>query len=235
MPIEITLERRKIVLDGNTAALAKGATSRDFLRKQFEHAIALQPSLYTDAGLLQVQTASLNFLITRYSEQLVRNALQEVEFFLSRKRPFYSEPGYAPLYYFSHQVSHASSKASRHTINKSALAAVGEGTAALLLQQLLHARILSRPIHDYPDLVGLGAPTGRQIVNSKLYLTEVKATCMRSVGAMKQTLAEEVFRLAAYTAAAQDLEPSVSMVGLLIGIVVHRIDRFHALLTEVTL
>lgn len=41
MPIEITLERRQLQLTSTEAALAKAATSRHALRRQFDSAIAL--------------------------------------------------------------------------------------------------------------------------------------------------------------------------------------------------
>jgi hypothetical protein len=90
MPIEIVLERREITLGGKTAALAKGATSREMLRRQFEREFALQASPYRDDGSIQVQEASLDFCIHRYSEQLVHNALDQVRFFLSLQHPFYT-------------------------------------------------------------------------------------------------------------------------------------------------
>ena len=112
---------------------------------------------------------------------------------------------------------------------------MAEGVGAIVMQRLMKARILCRPCHDFPDMIGTNAASGRQITTSKLYLMEVKGTCMRSVSEMRQTLAEEVFRLAAYTAAAQDLDPARVMVGVLVGVVIHTVDRIDVLLTEVTL
>ncbi|MBM0744761.1 hypothetical protein JOY44_27065 (plasmid) [Phormidium sp. CLA17] len=43
MPIEVTLERRQLQLTCIEGALAKGATSRHALRRQFESAIAALP------------------------------------------------------------------------------------------------------------------------------------------------------------------------------------------------
>ena len=98
----------------------------------------------------------------------------------------------------------------------------------------MKARIISRPYHDFPDLIATDAACGSHISSSKLYLLEVKSACMRSVADMRKTLDEEVFRLAAYTAAAQDLDPTTAMVGVLVGVVIHKLDQFHVLLIEVT-
>ena len=68
----------------------------------------------------------------------------------------------------------------------------------------------------------------------RIAVLEVKSACMRSVADMRKTLDEKVFRLAAYTAAAQDLDPKTAMVGVLVGVVIHKLDQFHVLLIEVT-
>jgi hypothetical protein len=212
------------------AALAKGATSRHALRRQFESAIAAKQALFEPAGALKVDEATLRWCIHRYSEQLVPDATDQIKFFLALQRPLYFEPGFAPLFYFTHK-----SGGQGLSVSKSAVAAVSEGVGAIVMQRLMKARIISRPYHDFPDLIGTDAPSGSQINHSKLYLMEVKGACMRSVSEMRQTLAEEVFRLAAYTAAAQDLDPTRAMVGVLVGVVIHTVDHFSALLTEVTL
>ena len=230
MPIEITLERRQLQLTRTEAALAKAATSRQALCRQFDRAIAAKQALFEPAGSLKVDEATLRWSIHRYSEQLVPDATAQIKGFLALQRPLYFEPGFAPLYYFTHK-----SGGQGLSVSKSAVAAVAEGIGAIVMQRLMKARILCRPCHDYPDMIGTDAPAGNQITSNKLYLMEVKGTCMRSVSEMRQTLAEEVFRLAAYTAAAQDLDPARAMVGVLVGVVIHTVDRFSALLIEVTL
>jgi hypothetical protein len=229
MPIEITLERRQLQLTRTEAALAKGATSRHALRRQFDRAIAAKQALFEPAGSLQVDEATLRWSIHRYSEQLVHDAMQQVKFFLSLSSPFYFEPGFAPLYYFTHK-----SGGQGVSVNKSAVAAIAEGVGAVILQRVMTARIIHRPYHDFPDLIGTAAASGTQITTSKLYLMEVKGACMRSVAEMRQTLDEEVFRLAAYTAAAQDLDPTHAIVGVLVGVVIHKVDQIHTLLIEVS-
>ena len=230
MPIEITLERRQLQLTRIEAALAKGATSRHALRRQFESAIATKQALFEPMGAFKVNEATLRWCIHRYSEQLVPDAMAQLKFFLALQRPLYFETGFAPLFYFTHK-----SGSQGLSVSKSAVAAVAEGIGAIVMQRLLKARILCRPYHDFPDLIGTDAPSGRQITTSTLYLMEVKGTCMRSVSEMRQTLAEEVFRLAAYTAAAQDLDPTRAMVGVLVGVVIHAVNRVNVLLIEVTL
>lgn len=230
MPITITLERRQLHLTSTEAALAKAATSRQALRRRFDQAIVAKAALFETLDSLQVDEATLRWSIHRYSEQLVHDAIDQVKFFLSLQRPFYFEPGFAPLYYFTHK-----SGAQGVSVSKSAVSAVSEGVGAVILQRLMHARILCRPYHDFPDVIGTDAPFGSQINRSRLYLLEAKGTCMRSVAEMRQTLAAELFRLAAYTAAAQNLDPDRAMVGVLLGVVIHHPERFHALLTEVTL
>lgn len=230
MPIEITLERQHIQLTPTEAALAKAATSRQALRGQFERVLAAKQALFQSAGSFKVDEATLRWCIHRYSEQLVHDAIEEVKFFLSLQRPLYFEPGWAPLYYFTHK-----SGGQGLSVNKGALSGLGEGVGALVLQRVMQARILCRPYHDFPDLIGTSAASGSMIHNSRIYLLEAKATCMRSVSDMRRTLREETFRMAAYTAAAQDLDGGRVMVGLLLGVVVHRVDHFHVLLTEIQL
>jgi hypothetical protein len=103
MPIEITLERRQLQLTRTDAALAKGATSRHALRRQFDRAIAAKQALFEPAGALKVDEATLRWSIHRYSEQLVPDAMAQIKFFLALQRPLYFEPGFAPLFYFTHK------------------------------------------------------------------------------------------------------------------------------------
>ena len=105
MPIEITLERRQLQLTHIEAALAKGATSRHALRRQFESAIATKQALFEPAGALKVNEATLQWCIHRYSEQLMSDAMAQIKFFLALQRPLYFEPDFAPLYYFIHKSS----------------------------------------------------------------------------------------------------------------------------------
>jgi len=109
----------------------------------------------------------------------VHDAINQVKFFLSLQRPFYGEPGFAPLYYFTHK-----SGAQGVSVSKSAVSAVSEGVGAVILQRLMHARILCRPYHDFPDAIGTDAPFGSQIKHSRLYLLEVKGTCMPAILSM---------------------------------------------------
>ena len=169
MPIEITLERRQLQLTRIEAALAKGATSRHALRRQFESAIAAKQALFQPVGALKVNEATLRWCIHRYSEQLVPDAMAQLKFFLALQHPLYFEPGFAPLFYFTHK-----SGSQGLSVSKSAVAAVAEGVGAIVMQRLLKARILCRPYHDFPDLIGTDAPSGSQITTSKLYLMEVK-------------------------------------------------------------
>ncbi|MBD2036963.1 hypothetical protein H6F76_18305 [Leptolyngbya sp. FACHB-321] len=67
MPIEITLERRQLQLTRTEAALAKAATSRHALRRQFDRAIAVT-ALFEPAGSLKIDEATLRWSIHRYSE-----------------------------------------------------------------------------------------------------------------------------------------------------------------------
>jgi hypothetical protein len=176
MPIEITLERRQLQLTRTEAALAKAATSRQALCRQFDRAIAAKQALFEPAGSLKVDEATLRWSIHRYSEQLVPDATAQIKGFLALQRPLYFEPGFAPLYYFTHK-----SGGQGLSVSKSAVAAVAEGIGALVMQRLMKARILCRPCHDYPDMIGTDAPAGSQITTSKLYLMEVKGiVCDRS-------------------------------------------------------
>ncbi len=229
MPIEITLERKQIQLTSAASALAKAATSRQALRRQFESAIAMKQTCFQSAGSFKIDESTLRWCIHRYSEQLVPNAIEQIQFFLSLQQPFYYEPGFAPLYYFSHK-----SGGQGISVSKSAISALSEGVGAIIVQRLMKARIICRPYHDFPDLIGTDAASGSQISNSRIYLVEAKGACMRSVADMRQTLNEELFRLAAYTAAAQDLDPARQMVGVLVGVVIRQSDRFSVLLSEVT-
>ncbi|HEY9625919.1 MAG TPA: hypothetical protein V6C84_01330 [Coleofasciculaceae cyanobacterium] len=215
--IEVHLERRTIQLSPLEQSLAKAAASRHAMRLQLQGQLSHQlSSAYNPLPMLPIHPHTLQWMTTKYSEQLVFLPLEEMHQFFNYASGICLDPGHPPLFYSRTQSQSISP-------NKSAIAAIGEGIAGFLIQRLYHCRKLARPIGDFPDLVMLGSNT--------IYLVEAKATT-GSLGDMQRIVNEEFFRLAAYVAACIELD-SRPVVGLLVGTVLVGESKYHAYLTEV--
>jgi hypothetical protein len=157
-------------------------------------------------------------MILQVSEQVVYRPLEELgHFYFTSAKGAFLLPGYPRLFYM------ASSKQNLSP-SKSAIAAIGEGVAALLTQRLYQGTLrLARPYHTYPDLVSSD--------RRSTFMTEAKAT-VDSVQTIKEVTQEELFRMAQHVSACITLD-IWPVVGLLIGTSLLNETRYHSVITEV--
>nr|WP_290222515.1 hypothetical protein [Trichocoleus desertorum] len=216
MTIQITLEHRRLQLSQEEQALAKAATSRNALRREFKAQIADRRLTYAPVSVFQLRRDTLKRMISKYSEQLVYRPLEEMQYWFTYSSGAFIEPGYQPLYYLR-------SEGRVITPNKSAIAGIGEGVAGFLAQRFYHCRKLARPNHDYPDIVMGGS--------GNTYLIESKATTGSAMEA-QQVIEEEVARMAVYTSACAELD-SRPVVGVLVGTALMSETDYRCYMTEV--
>lgn len=216
----VTLEVRfrNVQLNNEEQNLATGAHTRQVLREKFEKALETKPA-YTALNQFVLDESVFRRMISKYSEQLIYQPLNEIRFWFEYSSGVFLEPGYPPLFY-------AKNRSKSLSPNKSAAAAVGEGVAGLLAQRLYQCRKLARPNHDYPDIV--------METVSKTYLVESKASIDTSEAQIRDTLDEEIFRLASFTRTCAGLD--VRPVGaLLVGTLVVSEAVYRSFVSEVAL
>lgn len=218
MLIEITIERRCLQLTDSLSALASLASSRSETKDQFLRELAGNISDYVSLSPLPIDSNTLRTMITQVSEQIVYRPLEELRhFYFTYARGAFLLPGYPRLYYMATNKQQLSP-------SKSAIAAIGEGVAAILTQRLYPGTLrLARPYHTYPDLVSTD--------QTSTLMTEAKAT-VDSVQGIKQVIQAEVFRMAQHVSACTTLDVR-PVVGLLIGTALLDETKYHAVITEV--
>ncbi|MBL1179264.1 hypothetical protein [Pantanalinema sp. GBBB05] len=218
MLIEIEIERRCLQLTDSLSALASLASSRSETKDQFLRELAGNITDYTPLSPLPIDSNTLRTMITQVSEQIVYRPLEELRhFYFTYARGAFLLPGYPRLYYMATNKQQLSP-------SKSAIAAIGEGVAAILTQRLYPGTLrLARPYHTYPDLVSTD--------QTSTLMTEAKAT-VDSVQGIKQVIQAEVFRMAQHVSACTTLDVR-PVVGLLIGTVLLDETKYHAVITEV--
>ncbi len=173
---------------------------------------------YASLPPVQIDSNTLRTMILQASEQVVYQPLEELRhFYFTYARGAFLLPGYPRLFYMA---------SNKQTLSpsKSAIAAIGEGVAALLTQRLYPGTLrLARPYHTYPDLVSSD--------RASTFMTEAKAT-VNSVQEIKKVTQEELFRMAQHVSAcsALDIRP---VVGLLIGTSLLDETKYHSVITEV--
>ncbi|MBL1176701.1 hypothetical protein [Pantanalinema sp. GBBB05] len=218
MMIEIAIERRCLQLTDSLSALASLASSRSETKDQFLREMAGNITDYTPLSPLPIDSNTLRTMITQVSEQIVYRPLEELRhFYFTYARGAFLLPGYPRLYYMATNKQQLSP-------SKSAIAAIGEGVAAILTQRLYPGTLrLARPYHTYPDLVSTD--------QTFTLMTEAKAT-VDSVQGIKQVIQAEVFRMAQHVSACTTLDVR-PVVGLLIGTALLDETKYHAVITEV--
>ncbi len=217
MTIEIDLEFRRIELSKTDQYLANAANSRHQLRNQFKVLISQENYGYKSAGSLQLHENTLKLMIVKYSEQLVYQPLEEIQYWFAYSSGAFLQPGYPPLFY---------SRAEKKTVspNKSAVAGIGEGVAGFLAQRLYKCHKLARPNHDFPDIV--------MEANGKTYLVESKATLASSDSYIKQVVEDEVINISSYASSCKQLDTR-PVVALLIGTNLVSETNYQCLITEI--
>lgn len=218
--IQISLERRSLHLSRKEQALASAAAQRSTMQFQFQKQIAAKAVTYRPLNSIHIQPSALKFLIQKYSEQLVYKPLDEIQYWFAYSAGAFLEPGYVQLYYYAHLLS-----GKKIPPSKSAVAAIGEGTAGLLGQWLYQGRKLARPNHDYPDIV--------MEAQGKTLLIEAKATS-GSVKQAENLIENDLARMAAYAFACAELD-SRPVIGILVSTALIRHNHFHTYITEVVI
>jgi hypothetical protein len=177
-----------------------GAGERRVLRSRLDERLLPQME-YSEALTHEIAEPTLKLMVTKYSEQLVFQPVNEIRHWFTYESGAYIEPGYPPLYY-------AREKNKPFSPNKSAVAAIGEAVAGFLSQRLYQCRKLSRPNHDYPDIVMEAA--------RKTYLVESKATVASDRRGIRGVVDGEVHSMARLVTSASLLDQR-PVVGLLFG------------------
>jgi hypothetical protein len=212
--IRIHITKKDIHLDPDELSLAAGSSARNVLRDEFLRRIEAKTGRYNPITTLMVNESTLKRMISKYSEQVIYQPLNEIRFWFTYTSGAYIEPGYPPLFYFR--------KGRNFSPNKTAVAGIGEGVAGLISQRLIRCRKLSRPNHDYPDIV--------MDSNGKTYLVESKAT-LESRDAIKTTIKNEIPTMAGLLSSSTglDVRPNVS---LLIGTFIEKENEYECYITE---
>ncbi|QDU39716.1 hypothetical protein Mal4_40620 [Maioricimonas rarisocia] len=158
--IELEVTRSSINFPRNMQARVAHALARRTLQEDVRNEL---DALTTagDSFRTSLSTTTLDWMMTKYSEQLVFNPRREIEHWFAYDSGAYLDPGYPPLFYQADRRKGPSP-------NKSAVAAIGEGVAGFLAQRVYGCRKLARPNHDCPDIV--------MEANNTTYLVEAKAS-----------------------------------------------------------
>jgi hypothetical protein len=214
--INLSIERRRIKLATELQGLITGAGERRVLRSELDK--RLLPQLgYTESLTIEIAEPTLKHMVTKYSEQLVFQPVNEIRHWFTYESGAYIEPGYPPLYY-------AREKGKPFSPNKSAVAAVGEAIAGFLAQRLYHCRKLSRPNHDYPDVV--------MESGDETYLVESKAT-MGGQKTIRDVIDGEIHSMSRLVTSALFLDQR-PVVGLLFGTFLETETNYYVYITELT-
>ncbi len=140
--ISLTIERRRIVLPPHLQGLITGASERRVLRSELDKRLLPQLA-YTESLTLAIAEPTLKHMVTKYSEQLVFQPVNEIRHWFTYQSGAYIEPGYPPLFYGRERNKPISP-------NKSAVAAVGEAIAGFLAQRLYRCRKQHAPTTTAP-------------------------------------------------------------------------------------
>ena len=212
--IRIHITKKDILLDQEDLSLAAGSSARAVLRDEFLKRMESKPGRYNPVTSLFVHESILKRMISKFSEQVIYQPLNEIRFWFTYSSGAYIEPGYPPLFYFR--------KGRNFSPNKTAVAGIGEGVAGLVSQRMFRCRKLSRPNHDYPDIV--------MDANKTTYLIESKAT-LESRESIKTTINNEMPTMATLLASCSglDVRPIVS---LLIGTYILSENEYECYVTE---
>lgn len=197
--ITLTIRKQIISLSRHEQGLATAAHARSAMAPKFRDAIARCTTESTCS--LTIAETTLERMVVKYSEQLVFQPLQEIQYWFTYNSGAFLEPGYAPLYYSREKNRQVSA-------NKSATAAIGEGIAGFLAQRLYRCIKLARPNHDYPDIV--------MEDDNKTFLVEAKATLNPDKERLDAVVGRELPRLASLTSSAKQLDVR-PVRGLLVG------------------
>lgn len=216
--IDIKINFRKIDLNQEEVNLATGANARNALLSEFLGRLSMKAK-YSSYCNINADESAIKKMVTKYSEQIVYQPLQEIKHWFAYSSGAFIEPGYPPLFY-------SRGKNKRVSPNKSAVAGIGEGVAGFVAQRLYKCRKIARPNHDYPDIV--------MTANGKIYLVEAKSTIVQTNGSLIETLEQEVSRIATYLNACSGLDRR-PVTGLLVGTNIASEHSYDVYLNEVSI
>ena len=215
--IRIHITKKDIRLDKDELSLAAGSSARAVLRDEFLRRMNLKPVRYNPITTLTIPEAVLKRMIGKFSEQVIYQPLNEIRFWFTYSSGAYIEPGYPPLFYFR--------KGKNFSPNKTAVAGIGEGVAGLISQRIYRCRKLSRPNHDYPDIVMDG--------NGKTYLVESKAT-LNSRESIQTVINDELPTMATLLSSCVGLDTR-PIVSLLIGTFIANEKEYESYIVELSI
>jgi hypothetical protein len=214
--ISLNIERRRITLATELHGFITGAGERRVLRTELDKRLLPQMD-YSETLAVEIAETTLKHMVTKYSEQLVFQPVNEIRHWFTYESGAYIELGYPPLYY-------AREKNKPFSPNKSAVAAMGEAVAGFLAQRLYRCRKLSRPNHDYPDVV--------MESEGKTYLVEAKAT-LAGQKTIREVINGEIHSMSRLVTSALFLDQR-PVVGLLLGTFLESETSYYVCITELT-
>jgi hypothetical protein len=214
--ISLEIQRRKILLPTHLRGLITGENERRVLRVKLNRRLLPQLT-YPESFPMPISEPTLKHMVTKYSEQLVFQPVNELRHWFTYESGAYIEPGYPPLYYGRQRNKTLSP-------NKSAVAAVGEAVAGFLAQRLYQCRKLARPNHDRPDIV--------MEAGGKTFLVEAKAT-LTTEQAIREKIDGEIPAMARLVISAQLLDRR-PVIGLLVGTLPRSETEYYVCVTEVS-
>src|SRR5262245_249662 len=96
--IVLEIQRRQIILPAQLQGLITGSSQRRTLRMELDR--QLKPQLaYPETFSRTISEPTLKRMVTKYSEQLVFQPVNEIRHWFTYQSGAYIEPGYPPLYY----------------------------------------------------------------------------------------------------------------------------------------
>ncbi|OUC11910.1 MAG: hypothetical protein B0A82_24690 [Alkalinema sp. CACIAM 70d] len=220
MDITLSVYRSQVKLCRVGKSLAQTAASRKLMKDLFKTYLEQRASPYSLIQKVGLSSNMLKMMVRKYSEQLVYQPIEEIQFWFTYSNGVFLEPGYPPLYY------NRKSSQQRIAPNTTAVGAIGEGIAGFLAQRLYQARKLARPTYDYPDIV--------MAAGSSIYLIEAKATT-NSVDQMQQVIKNELGRLCVYVSGCTHLAPQTEVVGILMATALINSNTYSTYITEIQL
>jgi len=215
--IDIHVLHKLIRLSAVEQSLAAGIKQRSRFLDEFKNCIEAKASVFVPSCVLTVGESVIKRMVTKYSEQIIYQPLNEILFWFTYKSGAYIEPGYPPLFYLSAK--------DRISPNKSAVAGIGEAVAGLIAQRVFKCKKLARPNHDRPDIVmDAGALT---------MLVESKATIDTDSHGIMRTIENEVADMAAllFSCSGLDVRP---LKALLVGTKIESQTKYESFVVEIT-
>lgn len=186
--IQLHIQRQLISMPRSLQALVSNSLTRSALEDEAREQLASHTVVGSPFDL-SLAESTLDWMMMRFSEQVVFNPRKEIQHWFAYTSGAYLEPGYAPLYYFW--------TTTKPSPNKSAISAIGEGIAGYLAQYYYHCSMLARPNHDYPDIV-----METQSADAT-YLVEAKATI---IDEPQKAIEANLLRFVSNTATAELLD-----------------------------